>query len=134
MDGSAHGHHAARVAARLARALGARLTLLTVYAEPSTALGEPNYSKALAEALDEARRIVEEAREVVRQAGGPEPETESLGGAPGDTVVSVARDGDHDLVVVGTRGRGDSGRPCSAPCRAPWPRGRAGRSSSSATE
>ena len=65
VDGSAHGRHAARLAAGLARALGARLTVLTVYAEPSASLGEPNYSKALAEALDEARGILGEAREVV---------------------------------------------------------------------
>jgi nucleotide-binding universal stress UspA family protein len=109
VDGSDHGRHAARVAAGLARALGARLTLLTVYPEPSATLGEPNYSRALTEALEDARRVIEDARQVVRQAGGPEPETESLGGAPGDTVVSVARDGHYDLVVVGTRGRGRLG-------------------------
>jgi nucleotide-binding universal stress UspA family protein len=45
----------------------------------------------------------------VRQAGGSEPQTESLGGAPGDTVISVARDGNCDLVVLGTRGRGRLG-------------------------
>jgi nucleotide-binding universal stress UspA family protein len=109
VDGSAHGRLATRLGAALARALGARLTLLTVYAEPSASLGEPNYSKALTEALDEARRTLGEAREVVRQAAGPDPETESLGGAPADTIVSVARDGDYDLVVVGTRGRGRLG-------------------------
>jgi nucleotide-binding universal stress UspA family protein len=109
VDGSGHGGHATRLGARLARALGARLMLLTVYAEPSASLGEPNYSEALTEALDEARRILDEAREVVRQAAGPDPETESLGGAPADTIVSVARDGDYDLVVVGTRGRGRLG-------------------------
>jgi nucleotide-binding universal stress UspA family protein len=106
VDGSDHGRHAALTAARLARALGARLTLLTVYGEPSSALGEPNYSTALREGLDNAHRIVEDARKAVLQAGGPEPETESLGGAPADTIVSVARDGDYDLVVLGTRGRG----------------------------
>jgi nucleotide-binding universal stress UspA family protein len=109
VDRSDHGRLAARVAAGLARALGARLTLLTVYAEPSSALGEPNYSRALNETLEEARGIIEHARQVVRQAGGPEPETESLGGAPADTVVSVAHDGNYDLVVVGTRGRGRLG-------------------------
>jgi nucleotide-binding universal stress UspA family protein len=109
VDGSAHGRHAARLAAGLARALGARLTVLTVYAEPSASLGEPNYSKAVAEALDEARGILGEAREVVRQAAGPDPEIESLGGAPADTIVSVARDGEYDLIVVGTRGRGRLG-------------------------
>jgi len=109
VDGSDHGRHAARVAAGLARALGARLTLLTVYSAPSATLGEPNYSRALNAALEEARRIIENARHVVQQAGGPEPEAESLGGAPADTVVSVARDGNYDLVVLGTHGRGRLG-------------------------
>ena len=39
VDGSDHGFHAARTAARLARALGARLTLLSVYHAPSPSLG-----------------------------------------------------------------------------------------------
>lgn len=106
VDGSDHAHHAARTAAALASALGARLTLITVYAQPSAALGEPNYSTALHEALEEARRIVEAARDAVREAGGPEPETEFLGGAPAEIINTAARDGGHDLVVVGTRGRG----------------------------
>jgi nucleotide-binding universal stress UspA family protein len=106
VDGSDHGLEAARAAARLARALGAQLTLLTVYHEPSAALGEPNYSTALSEALTHARAIIERAREAVREAGGPEPETEWLGGAPAETIIGAARGGGHDLVVVGTRGRG----------------------------
>lgn len=106
VDGSDHGLHATRVAARLARALGARLTVLTVYHGPSAALGEPNYSAALTEALDQARGVVERARQAVREAGGPEPETEWLGGAPAETIIGAARDGGHDLIVVGTRGRG----------------------------
>ncbi len=105
VDGSDHGLHAARAAARLARGLGARLTLLTVYHAPSAALGEPNYSTALGEALDHAREIIDRAREAVREAGGPEPESEWLGGAPAETIIRAARDGGYDLVVVGTRGR-----------------------------
>ncbi|MBI4011245.1 MAG: universal stress protein [Candidatus Rokubacteria bacterium] len=105
VDGSDHGLHAARAAARLARGLGARLTLLTVYHAPSAALGEPNYSTALGEALDHAREIIDRAREAVREAGGPEPESEWLGGAPAETIVRAARDGGYDLVVVGSRGR-----------------------------
>jgi nucleotide-binding universal stress UspA family protein len=106
VDGSDHGFHAARAAARLARALGARLTLLTVYHAPSAALGEPNYSAALTQALDHARAIVEHARQAVLEAGGPEPETEWLGGPPVETIVAAGRDGDYDLIAVGTRGRG----------------------------
>ena len=106
VDGSSHGLEAARVAARLAQALGGRLTLLTVYHGPSVALGEPNYSSALGHALDEARHIVGVARDVVLAAGGPEPDTEWLDGSPADTIVRAAHDGGYDLVVMGTRGRG----------------------------
>jgi nucleotide-binding universal stress UspA family protein len=106
VDGSDHGLEAARVAARLARALDARLTLLTVYHQPPAALGEPNYSTALSEALGHARVIIEHACAAVREASGPEPETEWLGGAPAETIIAAARDGGYDLVVVGTRGRG----------------------------
>jgi len=106
VDGSDHGLYAARAAARLARALDARLTLLTVYHAPSAALGEPNYSTALGEALQHAREIIDRAREAVREAGSLEPETEWLGGAPAETIMHAARDGGYDLIVVGTRGRG----------------------------
>jgi nucleotide-binding universal stress UspA family protein len=106
VDGSDHGLHAARAAARLARGLGARLTLLTVYHAPSAALGEPNYSAALTQALDHARAIVKEARQAVLEAGGPEPESEWLGGPPVETIVAAGRDGEYDLIALGTRGRG----------------------------
>jgi nucleotide-binding universal stress UspA family protein len=102
VDGSEYGLRAAKVAADFARALAAHLTVLTVYAEPSAALGEPNYS----EALHEGRRALDSARQAVIAGGGPEPETECLGGAPAETILSVARDGAYDLVVVGSRGRG----------------------------
>lgn len=106
VDGSEHGNHAAWVGGELARALGARLTLLAVYTAPSSALGEPNYSAALNQALAEARDAIGAARQVVTRAGGAEPETESLAGAPAETIVRLARERGYDLVVVGTRGRG----------------------------
>ena len=106
VDGSPQGIRAARVAGRLARAVGARLTLLTVYDGPSGRLGEPNYSTALGRALQRARRTVERARRAVLDAGGPEPQTDWLDGAPAKSIISAARDGGYDLIVVGTRGRG----------------------------
>lgn len=109
VDGSDHAVSAVRVAARLAQALSAHLTLLHVYHGPSAALGEPNFSVALGHALDEARRTVEGARQAVLEAGGPEPETEWLSGDPADTIVSASRAGDYDLIVVGSRGRGRLG-------------------------
>lgn len=106
VDGSDHGLEAARAAARLARALDAHLTLLTVYHAPSPALGEPNYSTALDHALEEAHHTVDRAAQAVREAGGPEPETEWLAGSPAETIVAAAHDGGYDMIVMGTRGRG----------------------------
>jgi nucleotide-binding universal stress UspA family protein len=109
VDGSEHAFDAVRVAARLATALSAKVTLMTAYHAPSDALGEPNYSRALAEALREAQRVLEEARTVALNAGGPEPQVEWLAGQPADTIVEAARSGGYDLVVVGTQGRGRLG-------------------------
>ena len=109
VDGSDHAYDAVRVAARLATALSARITLMTAYHAPSEALGEPNYSRALGEALGEAQRVLEEARRVVLNAGGPEPQIEWLAGPPAETIVETAQAGAYDLVVVGTQGRGRLG-------------------------
>lgn len=109
VDGSDHAFDAVRIAARLAAALSAKITLMTAYHAPSDALGEPNYSRALGEALGEAQRILEEARRIALNAGGPEPQVEWLAGQPADVIVETARTGEYDLVVLGTHGRGRLG-------------------------
>jgi nucleotide-binding universal stress UspA family protein len=109
VDGSDHAFDAVRVAARLASALSAKLTLMTAYHAPSDALGEPNYSRALGEALGEAQRILEDARRVAENAGFPEPRVEWLAGDPAATIVETARAGGYDLVAMGTLGRGRLG-------------------------
>ena len=106
VDGSDHAFDAVRVAAQVATALSAELTLMTVYHAPSDSLGEPNYSHALGQALTEAQRILEEAKGVAVNAGGREPRVEWLAGTPAETIVETARAGDYDLVVMGTLGRG----------------------------
>ena len=109
VDGSDHAFDAVRVAAQLATAVSAKLTLMTVYHAPSDTLGEPNYSRALGEALGEAQRILEEARGVALNAGGREPQMEWLAGPAAETIVEATRAGGYDLVVVGTHGRGRLG-------------------------
>ena len=109
VDGSDHAFDAVRVAAQLATALSAQLTLMTVYHAPSDSLGEPNYSHALGQALGEAQRILEDAKGVAVNAGGPEPRVEWLAGTPAETIVETTRAGDYDLVVMGTLGRGRLG-------------------------
>jgi nucleotide-binding universal stress UspA family protein len=109
VDGSDHAFDAARVAARLASALSARITLMTAYHAPSESLGEPNYSRALSEALEAAQGLLEDARRVTLNAGGPQPQVEWLAGDPADTIVETAKAGGYDLVVMGTLGRGRLG-------------------------
>jgi nucleotide-binding universal stress UspA family protein len=109
VDGSDHAFDAVRVAARLATALSAKLTLMTAYHAPSDALGEPNYSRALGDALGEAQKVLEDARRVTLNAGGPEPQVEWLAGDPASAIVEAAQAGGYDLVVVGTLGRGRLG-------------------------
>ena len=106
VDGSDHAFDAVRVAARLAAALSARITLMTAYHAPADSLGEPNYSRALGEALEAAQQVLEDARRVTVNAGGPEPQVEWLAGDPAETIVDTAKAGDYDLVVMGTLGRG----------------------------
>ena len=64
---------------------------------------------AVGEALGAAQRILDDARNVARNAGGPEPQVEWLAGPPAETIVETARAGDYDLEVVGTLGRGRLG-------------------------
>lgn len=109
VDGSDHAFDAVRVAARLAAALSARITVMTAYHAPSETLGEPNYSRALGEALEAAQQVLEDARRVTVNAGGPEPQVEWLAGDPAETIVETAKAGGYDLVVMGTLGRGRLG-------------------------
>ena len=99
----------ARVGARLAAQTGARLTLVSIHKAPSTALGEPAYSERLLPRLAEAQATLEEARQLVISEGVAEPELESIEGDPAEVIVSLARDGGHDLVVMGTHRRGRFG-------------------------
>ena len=109
VDGSDHALDAVRVAAQLAAALSAQLTLMTVYHAPSDSLGEPNYSHALGQALADAQRVLEDAKRVAVNAAGREPRVEWLAGTPAETIVETVRAGNYDLVVVGTLGRGRLG-------------------------
>ena len=104
VDGSDHAYAAVRTATRLAVALSSKITIMTVYHAPSDALGEPNYSRALGQALADAQRVLDEARSVAVNAGARDPQVEALAGSPAATIIETAAAGAYDLVVVGGRG------------------------------
>jgi nucleotide-binding universal stress UspA family protein len=99
----------ARVAARLAHQDGAALTFVSVHRPVSEVFGEPIYSEIVLPRLDQAATTLERARQIARAEGVAEPELESIEGDPADVIVDVARDGDYDLIVLGTHRRGRLG-------------------------
>jgi nucleotide-binding universal stress UspA family protein len=99
----------ARLAARLAAQSGAALTFVSVHKAPSPALGEPTYSERLLPRLAEAQATLDEARAIAVEAGVAEVELESIEGEPAEVIVSLARSGNFDLVVMGTHRRGRFG-------------------------
>lgn len=108
VDGSKESRHAVRFATDLGRVHGARLTLASVVDLPE-ALGAP-------ELIAQVQRWQEE--ETARSQGvldsiaaelsfpGLIVETRVLKGSPAEALADLAGSENHDLVVVGHRGRG----------------------------
>ena len=69
-------------------------------------LGEPNLSKAIAERTQSAEKILTAALEEVGEIPG-EYESEYLEGSPAETILSDAETHNADLIIMGTRGRGE---------------------------
>jgi len=107
VDGSDHARRAALTAARLARQLGASLTLLTVYHQPPDFEGEPDYSDDLESAMRQAEATLDAEVAAIGADGGPAVEREAFAGSqPGRTLLDAAESGRYDLLVMGTRGLG----------------------------
>jgi nucleotide-binding universal stress UspA family protein len=108
VDGSAHADAALSEAIDLASTQHARLTLLCAW-RPYTFTGGEIGTAADIQKLDtdleeDARRMVSAARK--RVPAGISVDTEVCCERPADAILrAVTRDG-HDLIVMGTRGRG----------------------------
>ncbi len=103
-DGSEHAHRAAAVAASLALACHARVTVLHVFPTVSSDLGEPNMSHHIKAALDKSQAIVEAAAARLREWGVAEVETDVVGNDAAEGILSVAGVRQADLIVIGARG------------------------------
>lgn len=111
VDGSEHAKRALAEAADLARGTGAGLTVMTVAPDPSTWLlsgagwGAPvdfqqireDTEKEYSSMLEEAIAGIEDVRPAVVLAHG----------RPAEAIVEQVREHGHDLVVMGSRGRGN---------------------------
>ena len=112
IDGSSHGDHALAEAVDMARRDNARLTILTCVPDPSAWLlsgggfgGAIDYAALAEESEREYRGLLDKAVSEV-----PQEVTVSsrlVHGRPGDRILEQMKAGGHDLLVMGSRGRGN---------------------------
>ena len=110
-DGSSHAQAALAEAVDLAQVSRGRLTVMTVIPAPSAWVLGAGYEPALdlnglSRQLGRDHGSMLDA--VVDTLPGDLPVTKVLGrGAAGPAIIAEARAGDHDLIVMGSRGRGE---------------------------
>jgi nucleotide-binding universal stress UspA family protein len=108
VDGSAHADAALEQAIDLARSQHARLTLLCAWRPPTWYAGEA----AAGVDLEQLERDIErESSDIVQSARDRVPvdipvSAEVVCDHPGDAILHAVERGHHDLVVMGSRGRG----------------------------
>jgi len=113
VDGSAHAQRAVREAADIAASEHASLTLLAAYSSLlpwSAAIVPAGGTQATMEEIASAARgdaqsALEGAAALV--PAGVEVRALSVDGVAGEAILDEAHRGGYDLVVVGSRGRGD---------------------------
>jgi nucleotide-binding universal stress UspA family protein len=114
-DRSEHAVAAVREAADIARAEGASLTIMSVYSSrlpwPVTMAPVGISPGTVDELVDgarmEAQTALDDASALVRHTG-VELHTLLVDGEPADAILRQAELAGHDLIVVGSRGRGDA--------------------------
>lgn len=112
VDGSTHADRALAEASELAGPLGASLTVMTSVPDLTawTAWAGTVSADVLQAAMDESaqkyREILDEA--ITRLPPDLEVTTVLARGRAGPAIVEQVEKGDHDLVVIGSRGRGDA--------------------------
>jgi nucleotide-binding universal stress UspA family protein len=113
LDSSPHAQRALREAIELAQTNRAQLTVMTVVPDPSTWVLGDGYGYAAPINLNELKEQTERRYQTMLQAavdGMHEslPVTSIVAhGAAGPAIVDQAEAGNHDLIVMGSRGRGE---------------------------
>ena len=112
VDGSAHGARALDEAIELARSNRALLTIITCVPDPSAWLlsggafgGSIDFAALGAETEREYKELLERA--VAEVPDDVSVSSRLVHGRPGDCILEQLRAGGHDLVILGSRGRGN---------------------------
>lgn len=102
-DGSRPAKQAAEFAASLALRFRAKVIVLHAYTPVPAYLGEPNYSQAFYETIDDANAVVEETAGRLHDMG-IEVKTELIEGPPANAILGIAETRKPDIIVIGARG------------------------------
>jgi nucleotide-binding universal stress UspA family protein len=110
IDGSVHAQRALAEAIELAKLSNARLTVMTVHQTPSNLLVGPIVPPVDMRGLDEA--LKHEHEQLLVEALDQVPQDVSVAkvlahGTPANAIVEQAREDRNDLIVLGSRGRGE---------------------------
>jgi nucleotide-binding universal stress UspA family protein len=107
IDDSAHAARALDEALDLARAQRSRLTIIAVASRPAWRYMAGPYA-GMMPTQEETDAVAEKTIAAARDRAGDDiPVTTVVGrGSTAEAILARAREGDHDLIVMGSRGRG----------------------------
>lgn len=106
MDDSEHSKRAFRHALGLAQTQGTHVTLLHCYGRIPMLIGGEAHEELVGEYVKQAEKLLKPHVKQLREAG-VEPALLIKEGRPGDVIVSEAKSGEYDLIVMGSRGLSD---------------------------
>ena len=106
IDGSEHSDRALDCARSLAGRLGSTLRLVHAFPHTSDLLGYEDYESLIARREIAGQTLLDRAREKLAGSGA-EIHEELLEGPAAEAILRVAEARHADLIVMGSRGRGD---------------------------
>ena len=106
IDGSEHSDRALECARALAGRFGSTLRLVHAFPHTSDLLGYEDYEKLVARRELAGQAVIDRGREKLGRPGG-EVHEELLEGPAAEAILRVAATRHADLIVMGSRGRGD---------------------------
>jgi nucleotide-binding universal stress UspA family protein len=104
VDFSAHSSEAVRVAADLSRRYQVPITLLHVHEPPVYAVPSLFSASQLNAIMGELEKKLADDKERALAAGASHVDTMMVQGTPFLRIIEAAREGGHDLIVMGTHG------------------------------